>query len=273
MRAQELFAQWPVDNASAAVIAPSDVLAQYGDLHRQYALASVTKPLAAYAVLIAIEEGAIDLDEPAGPQGSTVRHLLAHTAGYEFDSHVTRGNPGQRRMYSNTGFEVLADHVAQAAGIEFGQYAREAVFEPLGMTNKDISARAAAGGRSTAHDLGLFATEMLKPTLVHSSTWNEATSVQFPGVDGLLPGYGRQKPNDWGLGFEIKDSKTPHWTASGNSPKTFGHFGQSGTFLWVDPDAALACVALTDRNFGEWAVEAWPLFSQAVLSEYGQLSA
>jgi CubicO group peptidase (beta-lactamase class C family) len=92
-------------------------------------------------------------------------------------------------------------------------------------------------------------------------------------VDGLLPGYGRQKPNDWGLGFEIKDSKTPHWTASGNSPKTFGHFGQSGTFLWVDPDAALACVALTDRNFGEWAVEAWPLFSQAVLSEYGQLSA
>ncbi len=270
MRAEELFNRWPVDNASAAVIAPSGVLTQYGDPDREYPLASVTKTLAAYAVLIAVEEGAVSLDEPAGPKGSTVRHLLAHTAGYEFDSQVTRGNPGERRMYSNTGFEVLAAHVAQASGIEFGQYAREAVFEPLGMTNTDISASAAAGGRSTVHDLSVFAVELLAPTLIHTSTWAEATSVQFPGLDGLLPGYGRQKPNDWGLGFEIKDSKTPHWTASGNSPKTFGHFGQSGTFLWVDPDAKLACVALADRNFGEWAVKAWPPFSQAVLLEHAQ---
>ena len=52
-----------------------------------------------------------------------------------------------------------------------------------------------------------------------------------------------------------------------NSPKTFGHFGQAGTFLWVDPDAGVACVALTDRPFGPWAAEVWPEFADAVLAE------
>ena len=45
-----------------------------------------------------------------------------------------------------------------------------------------------------------------------------------------------------------------------------GHFGGSGTFVWIDPDAGLALVALTDRTFGAWAIEAWPRFADAVLS-------
>ncbi len=92
-----------------------------------------------------------------------------------------------------------------------------------------------------------------------------ATTVAFPGLTGILPGFGRQEPNDWGLGFELRDHKTPHWTGTRNSPATFGHFGRTGTFLWVDPDAALALVALTDRDFGPWAAEAWPALSDAVL--------
>ena len=75
----------------------------------------------------------------------------------------------------------------------------------------------------------------------------------------MLPGFGRQPHCDWGLGFEIRDSKEPHWTGSRNSPRTFGHFGRSGSFLWVDPDAGLACVAIADRDFGDWARQAaWP---------------
>ncbi|MGH3672729.1 MAG: serine hydrolase, partial [Pseudonocardiaceae bacterium] len=88
-----------------------------------------------------------------------------------------------------------------------------------------------------------------------------------PGLDGVLPGYGMQRPNDWGLGFELKDHKSPHWTGSRNSARTFGHFGQSGTFLWVDPAADLACVALTSRDFGAWAREVWPSFTDRVLTE------
>ena len=66
------------------------------------------------------------------------------------------------------------------------------------------------------------------------------------------------EPNDWGLTFELRDAKSPHWTGSRNSQRTFGHFGASGTFLWVDPDAGVACGVLTDRRFGDWAKEAWP---------------
>ena len=50
-----------------------------------------------------------------------------------------------------------------------------------------------------------------------------------------------------------------------NSPATFGHFGGAGTFLWVDPVVGLAAVVLTDREFGPWALAAWPTFSEAVL--------
>lgn len=97
----------------------------------------------------------------------------------------------------------------------------------------------------------------------------DAITVQFPGVNGVLPGFGVQRPNDWGLGFEIRDGKSPHWTGSANSPATFGHFGQSGTFLWVDPVADLALVALTDRDFGDWTYALWPAISDGVLREIG----
>ena len=76
---------------------------------------------------------------------------------------------------------------------------------------------------------------------------------------------GRFTPLDWGLGFEIRDGKSPHWTGTRNSPATFGHFGGSGTFLWVDPELDVALVCLTDREFDDWALEAWPPFSDAVI--------
>jgi CubicO group peptidase (beta-lactamase class C family) len=91
--------------------------------------------------------------------------------------------------------------------------------------------------------------------------------VAFPGLVGVLPGYGRMEPNDWGLGFELRDTKEPHWTGRRNSPRTFGHFGQSGSFLWVDPEAGLACACLSDRRFGDWAKKAWPRLSDAVVAE------
>ena len=51
-----------------------------------------------------------------------------------------------------------------------------------------------------------------------------------------------------------------------SSPRTFGHFGQAGTFLWVDPDAGAACVGLTDRDLTDWSVAAWPPFTDGVLA-------
>jgi CubicO group peptidase (beta-lactamase class C family) len=83
----------------------------------------------------------------------------------------------------------------------------------------------------------------------------------------VLPDFGRFDPLDWGLGVELKGTKAPHWSGSSTSPATFGHFGGSGTFLWVDPDRGLACACLTERPFGDWAKEAWPRLSDAILAE------
>jgi CubicO group peptidase (beta-lactamase class C family) len=257
---------WPVAHVAAAVVDGSGVRATADDIDRAFPLASVTKPLAAYAVLVAVEEGAIEWDMPAGPEGSTVRHLAAHTSGLSFSDGVQQAKPGTRRIYSNVGFEVLGATVAEAAGMPFDRYLHEAVLAPLGMTATRLEGSPAAGAVSTAADLARFATELLSPTLVHRETLDEATTVAFPGLDGILPGYGRQQPNDWGLGFEIRDGKSPHWTGSRSSPHTFGHFGQSGTFLWVDPDAHAACIVLTDRDFGKWAIEAWPRYTDGVLA-------
>ena len=262
---------WPVPHAAAAVVSPTGVLTTHGPTDRVFRLASVTKPLVARAAQIAVEEGVVELDTPAGPPGSTVRHLLAHTSGLAMLNDEVIAKPGTRRVYSNTGFAALARVIEQESGIEFGHYLHEAVFEPLGMANSVLTGGAASagfGGASTVADLAAFAGDLLRPRLVSPAMHTEATSIQFPGLDGVLPGFGQQRPNDWGLGFEIRNGKIPHWTAPDNSPRTFGHFGQAGTFIWVDPDVDLALVALTDRDFGDWTHQLWPAVSEAVLAEF-----
>ncbi|GAA1331179.1 serine hydrolase domain-containing protein [Catellatospora bangladeshensis] len=263
-----MVSRWPVGAAATTVVdAGGRVLGAYGPVDRRFPLASVTKLLTSYAVLVAVEEGAVEWDQPAGPEGSTLRHLISHTSGLAFDSAAVQAAPGTRRIYSNTGFEVLADAVVAATDIPFADYLAEAVFAPLGMASSTLDGSPAAGATSTAADLGRFAAEVQSPELVSAALVAEATSVVFPGLRGVLPGFGSQRENDWGLGFEIRARKSPHWTGSSSSPRTAGHFGQSGTFLWVDPDAGAACVALTDRRFGEWAAQEWPAFTDGVLAE------
>jgi CubicO group peptidase (beta-lactamase class C family) len=272
MAALDALADWPVDNVAAAVVGPSGVLDTGGDTRRVFALASVTKPLVARAAHVAIEEGVVELDTPAGPPGSTIRHLLAHATGFAMNSAELLARPGQRRVYSNYGFRVLAEEIQRSSGIEFGRYLTEAVFVPLGMTDSRLDGGAEAAGygaTSTVADLAAFAADLLRPATVSAQMHAQATDVQFPGLDGVLPGFGVQRPNDWGLGLEIRDAKSPHWTGSANSGRTYGHFGQSGTFLWVDPAADLALVVLTDRSFGDWTYPRWPAISDEVLREFG----
>jgi CubicO group peptidase (beta-lactamase class C family) len=269
MESLRMIEQWPVDTAAAAVVRrDGTVLGTYGPQERPFPLASVTKPLAAYAVLVGYEEGAYELDDPAGPDGSTVRHLLAHASGLAFDEHRVMAAPGARRIYSNAGFEVLGDTVAKATGLPFAAYLAEAVLQPLGMAGTTLPGGPAAGGVSTVRDLTAFAAEVQAPRLLHPTTVAAATlEVAFPGLRGVLPGYGMQPANDWGLGFEIRGTKSPHWTSPRSAPSTFGHFGQSGTFLWFDPQAGASCAVLTDRAFGAWTTEHWPALTTAILTE------
>lgn len=269
MRALEQIDAWPAETAAVAVVDPDGVVAERGAAETVLRWASVTKLLTATAALVAAEEGVLDLEEPAGPPGSTVRHLLAHASGLPFEGDEPIARPGERRIYSNTGFDALGDLLAARAEMPFADYLGAAVLEPLGLERTELRGRPSEGLHGPLADLAALGRELLAPTLVAPETHAEATSVVFPGLVGVLPGLGRQEPNDWGLGFELKDAKRPHWTGSRNSPRTYGHFGGAGTFLWVDPDARVACACLTDLAFSEWALAAWPSLADAILAERG----
>lgn len=258
-------AAWPTGASGVVVVDARGEVARGGDVTTVRPWASVTKLLTALTVLQLHESGAVGLDEPAGPAGSTVRHLLAHASGLAVDSDRVLAPPGRRRVYSNRGFEVVADHVAQRAGRPFGDLLNEWVVEPLGLTGTTLTGSPAHGAAGPVRDLGALAAELLSPTVLPRRLVAAAATVTFPGLAGVLPGFGRQDPNDWGLGFEIRGGKTPHWTSMSSSPATFGHFGQAGSFLWVDPVSGLGCASAGDTPFGPWAAELWPRLSTHVL--------
>lgn len=255
-------AAWALLDESGAVTVRDRV----GPLDQPFPWASVTKVITAVAVWVAVEEGTVAWDDPVGPPGSTLEHLLAHASGLAPDDDTVLAPVGTRRIYSNRGIELAADHLARAAGMPFGTYLRDAVLEPLRMTATRLDGSPAYGAWGTLRDLLALGVELLSPHLVDPSTLAAATGVAFPGLGGVLPGFGPQQNNDWGLGVEVRDHKRPHWTGAHNSPRTFGHFGRSGSLLWVDPDAGRTLVSLSERPFGAWAAEAWPLLSDAVLA-------
>jgi CubicO group peptidase (beta-lactamase class C family) len=262
--------KWPVGVAAAAAVGPGGVLAATGPVDRQFPLASVTKPLAVLSALVAVEEGALDLtdvaDEDVVP-GATVRHLMSHASGLAPDELRRMFPLASRRVYSHVGIELLADLVARAVDMPFGTYFHESLVRPLGLRDTQLAGSPARDGVASVEDLAQVVAELLAPSgWLHAATLSEAARVQYPGIRGVLPGYGSQNPNDWGLGFEIRSGKQPHWTGTHNSPATYGHFGLSGSMFWVDPERRIGLVALADRSFGDWAKTAWPALSDAVLA-------
>lgn len=263
----EAIARWPGARRAAGWLHRDRRSELAGDTTEVFALASVTKLLTTCAVLVAVEDESIDLDEPAGPPGSTVRLLLCHASGLPFDGATPIAEPGRRRIYGNTAFELLGGLVAERSGVPFPAYVHEAVCLPLEMMATVVPGSPAHSGRSTITDLLQLGRELLEPgRILAHATVAEATTPVLPELAGVLPGYGPQDPNPWGLGFELHGHKAPHWMPVAASPRAFGHFGQSGAFLWVDPVAGVACAALADEPFGDWAIEAWPALGAAVLA-------
>ncbi len=269
---------WPVAQGGAAIIGPDGVEERWvdgTDRKRAWPVASVTKLLTAMATLAAIESGHVELDQRVDDEGATVRHLLAHASGLPMTAGQSRRRPvGERRIYSNEGYRVLGELVEDAVGISFPGWLASSVLEPLEMgatgleDRKGFVSDPAAGAVSTLADLTRFARCLLGrgAPVISADLFREATSVQFPGLAGLVPGVGRFDPCDWGLGFELRDDKRPHWMGERRSAASFGHFGASGCFLWVDPEVPLAVAAVTDRNFDDdrWGMATWPGWSDAL---------
>ena len=270
-------------------------LVEAGQIDEVFPFASVTKPIGAWSALVAVERGLLDLEAPAGAgtahgpagagtahgpagagtahsaaramlPGATVRHLLAHASGIAFDSDAVLAAPGTRRIYSNRGSEILGERLQEATATPLERWVETTVLEPLGMSSVLVPGSPAHSGEGTARDLAVFAGELAAPRLISASLAAEATSVVFPGLDGVLPGYGRQAPNDFGLGVEVRGHKHPHWTGRAGSPTTFGHFGQSGSFIWVDPEARRQAVFLGERRFAAVHKDIWPDLCDQILA-------
>ena len=269
-------AMWEPPTVTVGVTTADGELATHGPTDELLWFASVSKPITAYGVLLASQQGEVRLDEPVDVPGDhdgiTVRHLLAHAAGLPLHAGGPTMPVERRRSYSDWAYELLGDLVATRVGTSFEDHLDIEVFGPLGMTRTRLGGPAGHGVHGTLDDLLRFARELLAPTLLAPSLLAEATSVAFPGLDGVVPGYGRHAPNDWGLGFELKGTKGTkgtkgdHWTGTRLSPRTFGHFGLSGAFLWVDPERGLAAAELADRQFGPWARAAWGPFNDRLVA-------
>jgi CubicO group peptidase (beta-lactamase class C family) len=276
MTALDLCAAWPVPTVAGAVMQGGSVVSTRGDVDAKFRLASLSKPMTAWAVLVAVEEGIVDLDavidkQFAGQPGCTLRHLLSHAGGYGFMGTDPIAAPERTRTYSNGGVELAAAWIESHAEMPFADYLSLAVFEPLGMTSAELIGSPAYGVWASVDDVVRFLAEARTPRLLASATADETIHVQFPALGGMVPGVGRYERCPWGLGFEIRGDKSPHWTGTRNDAATYGHFGGAGTMMWTDPAADVSLVALTDRPFDQWAADAlryWPALSDAVLDEF-----
>jgi len=259
---------WPVPHAGVIVVDAGGTLAQHGETDLVLPVASLAKPLTAATVLVEVAAGRLALDEPAGPtadQGATLRHLLAHAAGLGSEQGDRTMAPGTRRIYSNWSFEAAAELAAARSGVPFAELMRERLTGPLGMASTTLHGSPAHAVTSTVADLARFASELVAPKALDGEVHTLLTTPAFPGLDGVLPGFGRQRPNGWTLGLEVRGTKDPHWSGEHLSPDTVGHFGRTGSLVWADPVASVGLATLSGADFGDWARTAWPALNAAVI--------
>ncbi len=257
---------WPVNSWAVSVITAGEEAFAAGERNTRFSWASISKLVVALGVHVAAHADLLALTEPLGPPGATVADVLAHCSGLGGEGTEPVAAPRTRRIYSNSGYDLLGELLAARGQSTLAEALHTRVLRPLGMLDAELSGRAASGIVGTCADLTRLAREFLNPTLLDGSAARRLVEPHMPGLPGVLPGFGRQAANEWGLGPEVRAGKSPHWTAPSASPQSFGHFGQAGGFLWVDPVARVACTCLTDEPFGPWALTTWPTFSEAVLS-------
>ncbi len=174
-------ADWPVGSASAAVIGPDGVLDMVDD-GQIYRWASATKMVTAIAVLDGSIEGVVGLDDEVGPPGSTLRHLLSHASGLAVDSDRILAKPGTRRVYSNRGIDLAAEHLAARTGRPFDDEVRERVLDLLDMKGTELIGAPAHGAHGPIADLAALAADLLTPTLLLPKVVELASTVAFPDL-------------------------------------------------------------------------------------------
>ena len=185
--------------------------------------------------------------------------------GLPFEGAVPIAAPGSKRIYSNRGFDLLGQLIEERTGYRYPAYIQLQIAEPLGIETH-LSGRPSEGLNGGIESLAAFALELLEPTLLDRSLYNVGHHSCFSGAERrACPGSAASTPWTGASDSSSRDGKVPHWTGSKNSPATFGHFGGSGSFIWVDLQAGIALCSLSGHQFGDWALDAWPRLSDEVL--------
>lgn len=242
------------------------VVAQGGDVAAVRDWASVTKVAAALAVARRVASGAVRLEEPAGPPGATLAHLLSHSSGLGLEADDRTVPVASRRVYSNVGID-RACAVAGATAFA-GSWVERTALAPLGLTASAVPGRPSSGGRGPVCDIVALGAAWLSDAVVEESTRQRFLAPFLPELDGVVPGFGRFVPCWWGLGVELHGAKR-HWMGVLASERAFGHFGASGTLLLVDPTRRLVVAAAAGAPFGPWAVELWPHWTDEIVARFG----
>jgi CubicO group peptidase (beta-lactamase class C family) len=259
---------WP-EGSTVAVsrFADADVepLYQEGDALIERPWASVTKVAAAFGVARGVAAHEVDLDEPAGPEGATLRDLLAHCSGLGLEAGDPCAPPRTRRIYSNIGFDVA---IARASvGLTTSEWFERHCSGPLGLTRTRLQGRAAAGASGSLNDLHLVALGWATSRGLDPVIRDGFIRVHLADLVGVVPGFGRFEPCPWGLGLEIHGDKH-HWMGELAAPESYGHFGQSGSLALIEPDRSLVITALAGSPFGPWARELWPRWLDEVIARF-----
>jgi beta-lactamase class C len=210
--------------------------------------------------------------------------------------------PGTRVRYSNVGYGLLAIMVERAHGREFPDALRELVIVPLGIdawfgVEPNRQPVLVADVRSTYtgtpyepfNTIGWYrralpwsglltnaagaltlarAFQSAQATLVRAETADDAVSNQNDELSGGFVPPLIWKTCWWGLGPDLRNSKSPHWTPASASPRTFGHAGASGSSVYVDPEQNVAWAILGSRTADNgWLLLAGPAIAAAVLDD------
>jgi beta-lactamase class C len=199
--------------------------------------------------------------------------------------------PGEELRYSNVGTALAARAAARIDGRDFHTILQRDVLDSAGLdgiamrpaTRLDeriayVDDAAGVGGPSesynsqywrqlaipwggyfgTASEVLRFASSFLldQPSPLPAAVRAEMVVDQTGGVAGGVNSAGvRWERGAWGYGWEVKGSKRNHWTGTRTSERTWCHWGQAGTLVWLDPDRKLGVAMFANRT----VTNGWPL--------------
>jgi CubicO group peptidase (beta-lactamase class C family) len=271
MEANHVLNSWPAEAAFSLFrveMGLPTVLATSGDRTTVRPWASVSKMVLALAMGVEVDWGQHRWSEPMGPNGADLAMLLSHAAGLGLHEGDPRTSPGVKRVYSSYAYDHIAVRVVGDRSPE--DWLSDRVLTPLGMRSVTLEGPVSSGFVGHLDDLQTLAVAYLASDLLVPTTRDFITSPYLPDLAGVVPGFGHFAPCPWGLGPEIRGVKQ-HWMGSTWSPRSYGHFGQSGALLLVDPTVNLGLVALSDAPFGPWATSLWPQWVDDVRALAGDL--